>query len=190
MTAATALLESEGPPRAETSPSGDELHRVVTRDYKSVWRFLRHLGIPASDVDDAAQTVFARVLARREVVQAGLERAYLMKAALHLSFEYRRAQRRYQRRVAEFEPEQLCAAAASADEALVRYEDRALLDAALDELPLQLRAAFTLFELEELSFTEIASVLEIPRGTVASRIRRGRELFTQAAIRLTRRGAP
>jgi RNA polymerase sigma-70 factor, ECF subfamily len=47
-----------------------------------------------------------------------------------------------------------------------------------------LRAVFTLSELEELTFTEIALALELPRGTVASRVRRAKERFVQAVRRL------
>jgi len=189
MSAVTALVEHES---KLTDPEGcagsAHVHRVVARDYRLVWRFLRHLGLPEDQVDDAAQTIFARVLARQTVVRPGLERAYLMKAALHAAFEYRRASKRSQRQDCDVEIDTVHGSSPTPDEALVRRQQRELLDAALDRLPLDLRAAFTLFELEELSFTEIAEVLEVPRGTVASRVRRAREQFTLAAHRLKRGG--
>jgi len=42
-----------------------------------------------------------------------------------------------------------------------------------------LRTVFALYEFEEMSMTEIAGVLRIPRSTVASRLRRGRANFRQ-----------
>lgn len=198
MSAVTALIERELPsleqqftlPELEqaqaTVPA--EVRQVIARDYRLVWRFLRHLGLPEDQVDDAAQTVFARVLARHAVVRKGVERAYLMKAALHIFFEFRRARRRTLSRQSEVELDTVCGSNPSPDEAFARRQQRALLDTALDELPLELRAAFSLFELEELTFSEIAEVLEIPRGTVASRVRRAREAFTLAAHRLARGG--
>jgi RNA polymerase sigma-70 factor (ECF subfamily) len=57
----------------------------------------------------------------------------------------------------------------------------------LGEIPIETRSVFVLFELEELTVPEIADMLELPIGTVASRLRRGRELFRAAATRLRAR---
>ena len=46
-----------------------------------------------------------------------------------------------------------------------------------------LRTAFVLFEIEGLTQREIGTALEIPEGTVASRVRRAREEFKRIAIR-------
>ena len=64
---------------------------------------------------------------------------------------------------------------------------REYLDAILDTLPDESRAVFVLVEIEGLSAPEVANVLGIPAGTVASRLRRARKLFTQAAKRLRAR---
>jgi hypothetical protein len=52
-----------------------------------------------------------------------------------------------------------------------------LLDDILDQMPQDMRTVFTLFEFEDLTGPEIAQVLGIPLGTVASRLRRAREYF-------------
>lgn len=52
--------------------------------------------------------------------------------------------------------------------------DRLDLDAALAQLPLDFRAAVVLRDVCRLDYAEIAAVLEIPAGTVRSRIARGR----------------
>jgi RNA polymerase sigma-70 factor, ECF subfamily len=63
-----------------------------------------------------------------------------------------------------------------------------LLDAVLATLPPELRQVFVLFELEELTMREIAAALRLPAGTVASRLRRAREMFkAEAAKQLERR---
>ena len=59
-----------------------------------------------------------------------------------------------------------------------------LLDVVLEQMPIDLRTVFVLFELEGLSAPEIAAALSIPLGTVASRLRRARQTFAQAAARL------
>lgn len=54
-------------------------------------------------------------------------------------------------------------------------EVAATIQAALDELPEELRTAIVLRELEGLSYEEIAQAMECPIGTVRSRIFRARE---------------
>ncbi|WP_306574384.1 RNA polymerase sigma factor RpoE [Oligella urethralis] len=53
------------------------------------------------------------------------------------------------------------------------------LQAALDDLPEQLRQAIVLRELEGLSYEEIADVMDCPVGTVRSRIFRAREAISE-----------
>jgi RNA polymerase sigma-70 factor (ECF subfamily) len=51
-------------------------------------------------------------------------------------------------------------------------------------MDIDLRTVFVLHEFEELNMSEIADVLEIPRGTVASRLRRARLEFRERVIAL------
>lgn len=51
---------------------------------------------------------------------------------------------------------------------------------ALDRLPEAFRMAVVLRDIEELSYQEIAEVLDIPIGTVMSRIHRGRAMLREA----------
>jgi RNA polymerase sigma-70 factor (ECF subfamily) len=76
-------------------------------------------------------------------------------------------------------------------------EERALLDRVLDGMPDDLRTVFVLFVLEGTSTPEIAALLGLPSGTVASRLRRAREAFHDIARRIQalhakpeRRGSP
>ena len=55
--------------------------------------------------------------------------------------------------------------------------------------PDDMRTAFVLFELEGLSVPEIAELTETKQGTVASRLRRARELFQSGVKRLRAREA-
>ena len=58
---------------------------------------------------------------------------------------------------------------------------------ALATLNEEMRTAFILYELEEMSMPEIAEVLDVPVGTVASRLRRARDQFQKATRRLQSR---
>jgi RNA polymerase sigma-70 factor (ECF subfamily) len=57
--------------------------------------------------------------------------------------------------------------------------DRRLLQRCLEELPLEFREALVLRELEGLSYKEISAVMDVPIGTVMSRLARGRSLLQQ-----------
>lgn len=57
---------------------------------------------------------------------------------------------------------------------LIRLGDRAALQGAMEKLPPQLLEVILLCDVEELKYKEIATVLDIPIGTVMSRIARGR----------------
>ena len=56
---------------------------------------------------------------------------------------------------------------------------------ALDELPVELRTAITLREMDGLSYDEIADVMDCPVGTVRSRIFRAREAIDKKIKSLT-----
>jgi len=78
----------------------------------------------------------------------------------------------------------------SAEALLDQKRLRQLLDRVLDQLPDDLRVCFVLYELEGMSSPEIAELLSIPVGTVASRLRRAREAFELAAAKLKARLQP
>jgi len=70
------------------------------------------------------------------------------------------------------------------DEELERREAIALLDGVLTALPDESRRVFVLSDIEGMSAPEVAVFENIPVGTVASRLRRARELFA-AHVRAT-----
>ena len=65
--------------------------------------------------------------------------------------------------------------------ALIRQDDQRLLHELLAGLPVELRECLILREIEELSYKEIARIVDAPIGTVMSRLWRGRKLLVQAA---------
>jgi len=62
---------------------------------------------------------------------------------------------------------------------LVSKQVMQTIDAAMDALPLELRTAIALREIEGLSYEEIAQIMECPLGTVRSRIFRAREAIAR-----------
>jgi RNA polymerase sigma factor (sigma-70 family) len=72
-------------------------------------------------------------------------------------------------------------------EQALHVEELSLLDEALDALPLEQRAVFTLFELDGLACQQISDLVGIPLGTVFSRLRLARDAFQRAAKRIQAR---
>ncbi|MES1174487.1 MAG: sigma-70 family RNA polymerase sigma factor [Myxococcales bacterium] len=156
------------------------LARLVTEQFSFVWRLLRRIGVPASDADDAAQQVFIAVSQRIQDIRKDAERAFLFSTALNVGSRARRSRGR-KREDFGVELEQHVDPAPSQEELLDRQRAREMLDQLLEEMPLELRVVFVLYEIEQLTSGEIADLVGVPVGTVASRLRRAREDF-QARI--------
>jgi RNA polymerase sigma factor (sigma-70 family) len=72
---------------------------------------------------------------------------------------------------------------------LIKNANSQLVRKALEELPLEYREVLILRELEDLSYKEIAQIIEKPLGTVMSRLSRARrELYSRLAGGTTERG--
>lgn len=166
---------------AESAEAGNERVRALLRaHYRDVWRVLRHLGVPAAYTEDAAQLVFLTASSRLDRIQPGKERAYLVSTAVRVAANARRsAAARYES--PDDAIDAVADAAPNAEELLESKRLRALLDEVLDRLSDDLRAAFVLFELEGLEMAQIAEIFGVPRGTIASRLRRAREAFEREA---------
>jgi RNA polymerase sigma-70 factor, ECF subfamily len=136
-------------------------------------RMCRH----RQDADDATQEALIAVV-------RGLPRfdgrsafsTWVYRVATNACLDELRRRRRRPEPVAEDDRPDLPARAAADDPAdgAVRAETRDTLLAALAGLPEEFRAPVVLRDVLDLDYAEIAEVLELPGGTVRSRIARGR----------------
>lgn len=179
---------------AAETPSGElsaparhaRLRALVDAHFDFVWRSVRRFGLAPADADDVAQRVFVVASRKLEGIEHGRERSFLFGTAYRIVREVRRTRARRPEAPLRDELEVLDPAP-NPEEFADRTRARQLLDDVLNDMPLEARSVFVLFELEELSVPEISALLELPVGTVASRLRRGRELFHAAATRLRAR---
>lgn len=148
-----------------------------------VWRTVRRLGVPSATVDDAAQEVFVIAARKLAVIEPGKERAFLYGVAVRVAADARRAAGRHEV-AADHALDVVVDALPDPSELLDRKRAREVLDDLIDRLPEDARDVFVLYELEGLTMAEIAVALELAAGTVASRLRRARELFGAAVARL------
>jgi RNA polymerase sigma-70 factor (ECF subfamily) len=174
---------------ATTPPDPNaRLEAMFRADFDLVWRYLRRLGVDAAEVDDRAQEVFVVAARRVGDIEPGRERSFLLATALRVASEARRERHRQHTRSGSGDAlTALPSALPSPEDAAARDQLRALLDRVLDAMPTDIRAVFVLFELEGMATREIAESLGLPMGTVASRLRRGREIYERATARLAKR---
>jgi RNA polymerase sigma-70 factor (ECF subfamily) len=155
-----------------------------------VWRSLRRLGVPESALNDAVQDVFVVVHRRLpDFVPRAKITTWLFRICLRTAKDHRR--RAHVRREV-FDNAHLDAQIdhdADTAAALERREDLALFESALAKLELDQRTVFMLFEIENMTGDEIAETLEIPLGTVYSRLRLGRQAFRRAVLQVAARRA-
>jgi RNA polymerase sigma-70 factor (ECF subfamily) len=181
--------ELDAPPAPPRAAAADErLRTMLAAHYDFIWRLLRRLGLPSDRAEDATQKVFFVASGRLDQIKADSERSFLFGTALRVASETRRdaSWRREQLRA---EPPETADPAPLADELIDRSRARALLDDILDAMEEDVRVVFVLFELEGLKTGEVAELLALPMGTVASRLRRARALFQTMVTRLRARGA-
>ncbi len=149
-----------------------ELERLYDAHASSLYAFLLNLTRDEAETRDLLQDLFARLASRPGLLKAVRdERGFLIRMANNLaldSFRRRETRSMAQSRLAVECIDPFCSSS-DPDETAFRRE----LAAALGELPSEQRAVVHLKLWEGLTFEAIASALDIPLNTAASRYRYG-----------------
>jgi RNA polymerase sigma-70 factor (ECF subfamily) len=171
----------------EETADARRLRALVDDYYDFVWRSLRYLGLPPADADDGAQQVMCVLARRLGDVKPGAERSFLFSAATRVAATCRRAQRR-RPEDADGDLDALRAPTPAGDELLDERRAHEMLHRIIQGMPVELRLVFVLYEIEELTTPEIAAMIGVPVGTIASRLRRARETFQAIVKRMQAAG--
>lgn len=165
--------------RSGSSPSIVELYQDHAR---FVWRRLQQMGVRESDLEDALQEVF--VVAFRNLATFDPHRAkpttWLFGIALNVARNLTRGLRRSEAHLEYTSEPQAEARHGSPEELLCHRQRQELLAKLLAALPLEHRTTFVLFELEGMSGNEIAEQMQVPVGTVRSRLFNARKYLETA----------
>ena len=176
------LVEYEVPTRHAAKPM--TFRDVYITHFEFVWRSLRRLGVHEADIPDALQEVFL-VVHKRLVEFEGRAKltTWLFRICLNITRARQKAGRR-RKELLDGEFVDLCEGhERDPAQSAIDREGLHLLEHALTKMALEQRAVFVLFELEEMTCQEIADTLDIPLGTVYSRLRLGRESFQKTMRR-------
>jgi RNA polymerase sigma-70 factor, ECF subfamily len=166
-----------------TEATRDRLTVMFELHHTTVWRLLCRRGIDADGAADLVQQSFLIAARRLDDIRPGCERAFLLETGLRLARAMTRKSNRMQ---LEEDMDLHAAPGPRPEEALDRKRAIDLMDHVLGTLGADLLEVFLLFEMEHFAMREIAEMLEIPPGTVASRLRRARETFRAEAAHLER----
>jgi RNA polymerase sigma-70 factor (ECF subfamily) len=174
-------------PRLAAAPASQDHARVaelLRAHFRDVWRMVRRFGVPENCADDAAQEVFIIASRRLSDITLGSERPFLLATAVRVAANLRRSLGTRRECPEDEQTSEGVDPRPSAEALLDQKRLRQMLDRVLDGMTDDLRVSFVLYELEGLSSPEIATLLGIPLGTVASRLRRAREAFELEVKRL------
>jgi RNA polymerase sigma-70 factor (ECF subfamily) len=181
MTLDRAKFEAE--PRGRFDDSPERLRSIIDAHYDFLWRSVRRIGTPEGSTEDVVQKVLLVVSRRLSEIKVGSEKSFLYRTALHVASHERRTERRRREDFVDDAMNALESDAPGPLEQLDAAQTRTILDDVLDGLETDLRAVFVLYELEEMNMAAIAAMLDLPAGTVASRLRRARDEFRELAKR-------
>ena len=164
--------------RVKTDDDPHAFARLVERWEKPIQRLCARMTGNSHQGEDLAQEAFARLFARRKSYEpSGRFSTFLWRIALNLCYdELRKISRRRELFLDEINgdfpdgPEQLLAEEPEPDQLVVERERAATVRRALLELAEPYRVVVVLRHYEGLKFRQIAEVLDIPEGTVKSRM--------------------
>ena len=141
-----------------------QFRQLYDQEYNSVFRAIRSVVLDTAAAEDLTQETFVRAYrARNRYTPTAPPGAWLRRIGVNLAISHLRRQK-----LARFLPARLYVAPDRRD--YDRAEARDVVEKALTALSPKLRAAVVLHYYEGLTREEIAEVLGVPAGTVASRI--------------------
>jgi len=178
--------------KSETILTGDGLTvlqdftAIIEQHQRMVFRMLSRL-TGSADVEDLAQEVFLRLFRGLSTFHHNASvSTFLYRIIVNVVRDQWRRNGRSRREISlDAEPalrQTLVATRTDPGAGIDRMSVLGMLEVCLKTLDVEERAALTLFHREELSYEEIAAVLDLPVGTVKTRLHRGRARLRQMLI--------
>ena len=140
------------------------------------------------DADDVVQEAYLRALRFIDGLRGDDGRAWLLTIVRRTCYTWLARQRDARETALVAVDDQPDDASPNPEALLIQHADRTLVRSAIQALPLEFREVLVLRELENLSYKEIAAVVDVPLGTVMSRLARARERLHRDLVRRVSRG--
>ena len=163
----------------------DKLSRfesVVLVHLDAAYNLARWLTRDAAGADDAMQDACLRAFRFFDNLQGPNPKAWFMAIVRNACLDWLKDRRRHGTADPYDEDLLIASAMESAESTVSRASDARWVRESISALPREYREVLVLRELEELSYKEISAIVDVPIGTVMSRLSRGRDLLQQRLL--------
>src|SRR5262249_4009262 len=144
---------------------------------RAAYNFARWLVRNEHDAEDVVQESFVKAFLGLERFRGGDARVWLLAIVRNTAMSLLRGRKSEVTWPADDAGLELADSGADPENALIASSRRRQVRRAIEQLPDEFRETLILRELEGLSYKEIAAVLNVPMGTVMSRLARARDLL-------------
>ena len=158
---------TDPPAREMDAAYFEELYQKYATDVLRVSYF--YLG-DRQKAEDVCQDVFVRLITNAPIITDGREKAWLLKVALNRCRDLWRAA--WVRRVVLGTP---AFELIPAPDEIGKFTDRAEVMEAIHQLPSSFKEVILLHYYQGYGISEIAQMMDLPEGTISSRLSRGRK---------------
>lgn len=158
-----------------------ELERCIREYGRDIYSFCRYLTYNQQEADDLYQDTFLKAIELSgQIDSSNNPKSYLLSIALRI---WKNKKRKYawRKRIAgtqtflEEQGAEQAESLESLEEQILNREESRLVRESVDKLQERLKIPILLYYMEELSISQIASLLKIPEGTVKSRLYQARK---------------
>jgi len=191
------LMTSGKPGKASAASTADistqrealpRFQHVILPHLDAAYNFARFLCRDADGAQDIVQEAFLRAYRNFEGYRGGDPRAWLfaiVRNCCHAWRQQNRRKARYEQQLHDDDNDeggdyQIASEEDTPETAILRRSEQHRVRAVIDSLPQAMREILVLRELEDLSYREIAEIVDVPIGTVMSRLARARREFGDA----------
>jgi len=153
----------------DSEPSSNNLPELIQQYYALLYRYAFRLSGSEADAEDITQQAFLTAQQKwKQLREPAHAKAWLCTIARNLFLKHRRRERTIP----------ICSLESVAEPAGETWIDSSIdsdeLQAVLNQMPEEFRAPLILFYFEEFSYKEIAEQMDVPIGTVMSRLARAK----------------
>lgn len=160
------------------TPTMEDFETVALPHLNDLFRTARRVLGSQTEAEDVVQETFLQAWKSFHRFETGTNcRAWLFKIMFHVISHHRR--KLYRLPQVDVNEETLAETVAFEPSPSPFVRDEEVL-AAFEQLPQNYRAVVLLADVQEFSYKEIAQTLQIPLGTVMSRLNRGRKMMREA----------